>query len=278
MNPALAFEVDDAQPLPIYVHADPSGIVYDRRTNALFVADAAGGGVLRVAGGRVDRVAMIDGEVDGVVTPTQLASLTRSPDHTLYVTRHDDPSVFQIDPDGRSHALIGLDERWSRNAIAYDRVTHGLYATRHLRDRSGAGYGEVTRIDLATHREETIAVGFLRPTGIAVLGETLVVADRRLCGVYRIELVDGQATYCAALATPIGRPHSVCTFDRDSVIVTAYDDKLKFGTVRRLWLDGNARLIACGAWHPRGVTTDGDRAYVSIRHGRRVMVFPIPKD
>jgi hypothetical protein len=45
------------------------------------------------------------------------------------------------------------------------------------------------------------------------------------------------------------------------------------GSVRRIYLDGFARVIAEGAWEPRGVASDGERVFVAQRRTGTVMAF-----
>ena len=47
----------------------------------------------------------------------------------------------------------------------------------------------------------------------------------------------------------------------------------RVGSVRQLWLDGRMETIAHGDREPRGIATDGERAFVSVRGGSRVLVF-----
>ena len=123
------------------------------------------------------------------------------------------------------------------------------------------------------------ADGFVKPVGIVKLGSTIVVADARQRAVFRVELVSGRAVMRLQLAGNIDRPDSLCAFDLDSVLVTTYDEQAKRGTLRRLPLDGRVITIASGAWEPRGIATDGERAFVAMRRGGQVMTFLVePSD
>ena len=119
----------------------------------------------------------------------------------------------------------------------------------------------------------TVLDGFLKPVGIVKLGPTLVIADARQRAVFRVELASGRAVLRLQLAGEIDRPESLCAFDLDSVLVTTYDEVTECGAVRRLWLDGRAQTIASGPWEPRGIATDGERAFVAMRRGGQVMAF-----
>ncbi len=46
-------------------------------------------------------------------------------------------------------------------------------------------------------------------------------------------------------------------------------------TRSRLWLDGTIETLATGSWQPRGIASDGDRAFVSIRRSGHLRVFRI---
>ena len=72
-----------------------------------------------------------------------------------------------------------------------------------------------------------------------------------------------------AAELPAGPP------SEDSVLVTSYCDATGRGSVRRVWLDGQTRVIASGAWEPRGVASDGERVFVAVRRTGRVLVFPL---
>jgi hypothetical protein len=55
--------------------------------------------------------------------------------------------------------------------------------------------------------------------------------------------------------------------------MTTFCPDTGIGSVRKLWLDGTIATIASGAWEPRGIASNGDRASVSIRRGGRVLVI-----
>jgi hypothetical protein len=118
-----------------------------------------------------------------------------------------------------------------------------------------------------------VADDLLKPVGVAGFGHVLVVSDARMGLVLRFDLVDGRAVSRSVLAHGL-RPDAICAIDGRSLLVTSYDDVTHEGALDRLWLDGRRARIATGAWQPRGVATDGQRAYVSARRGR-VLVFAL---
>jgi len=60
------------------------------------------------------------------------------------------------------------------------------------------------------------------------------------------------------------------------VLVTAYDDDTRCGSVHRIWLDGRrTAVLARGPWEPRGIATDGARIFVAARRAGRVLVFDL---
>jgi hypothetical protein len=61
----------------------------------------------------------------------------------------------------------------------------------------------------------------------------------------------------------------------DDVAISAGELPAGTGSVRRVWIDGTVATIASGAWQPRGIASDGKRAFVSARRDGRVLVFRI---
>jgi len=270
---AIALGADDDLP-PILVRADPSGVAYDRRSGALYVADGYSGAILRIDGQHQRRITTID--AGGALGIDRIGGLAITPFGTLFVTRlgyGTAGTIFRIEPDGQPEALQMLPRELWRGGVTYDPADHVLYATQFRTSKHGAHDGELVVIDLASGEPSLILDGFARPLGIAKLGQTLVVADARQRAVFRVDLVAGRAVRRLQLVGDIGRPDSVCACGPDSVLVTAFDEETQRGSVRRLWLDGRTRGIASGPWEPRGVSTDGHRVFVSVRRGGRVLVF-----
>ncbi len=260
---------------PIYVNADPNGLAYDQHGVALYIADAYSGAVLCIEGDRQRRIATIDSA--GVIGE-RIGGLAITPYGTLFVTRIGQGSaggIFRVEQDGQCDQIGRLPADVQRLGVTYDPREHALYTTQFRGSVRGAHDGSVVMIDLLTGEPSTVLDGFAKPVGIVKLGRTLVVADARQRAVFRIELISGRAVLRLQLAGDIGRPDSLCACGPDSVLVTTYDDESQRGSLRRLWLDGRQRVIASGTWQPRGVTTDGERAFVSMRRGGQVMVFMV---
>lgn len=275
MHNALALEADDDLQ-PILVRADPNGLAYDRHADSLFVADGYSGAILRIEGHRQRRLATIDS--GGGLGTNRIGGLAITPYGTLYVTRlgyGESGTIFRIEPDGQTEALERLPRQYWRLGVTYDPTEHTLYATQYLTSKQGAHGGEIVVIDLVTGEPSTILDGFAKPIGIVKLDSTLVVTDARQRAVFRVDLVAGRAVRRLQLVADIGRPDSLCVCSQDSVLVTSYDEDTQRGSVRRLWLDGRTRGIASGPWEPRGVSTDGQRVFVSSRRGGRVLVFAL---
>ena len=266
LHTAVAHELfDDLR--PIHVGADPCGVAFDPNSEALFVADAYSGAIVRVDGDRQRRIATLPGSAIGVDRISAIAVTTYG---TVFAAGQGG-AILRIEPEGQVELLDGLIRGFSRSGLAYDAKEHALYATQSLGNREGS----VISIDLVSGMPSTIIDGFLKPVGIAKVGPALVVADARTRAVFRIELVAGRAVHRYQLAADLGRPESVCAFGRDSVLVTSYDDEQQRGHVRRIWLDGRSRALASGAWEPRGIATDGERAFIAIRRGGRVMTVVV---
>lgn len=256
--------IDEA---PLATRDDPRGLAHDPRTGALFVADGASGTIVRLHAGQVAPVARIE--------PGGLGGIALAPDGTLYVVRvgHGHAgAIVRVGAD-RTEVLERMATRYWRSGIAYDAGEHALYTTQFVMGGRGAFDGAIVGIDLATGHASMLLDGFLKPTGIAKLGATLVVADARQRAVFRIELVAGRAVSRLQLAADVERPDAVCACGPDAVLLTSFDDETGTGTVRRLGLDGRHTVIARGAWEPRGVATDGARAFVAIP--RRVLAFAL---
>jgi hypothetical protein len=133
--------------------------------------------------------------------------------------------------------------------------------------------GAIVEIDLVSGRTTTVLDGVGKPVGVAKLGTALVVTDAAERVLHRVELEGGRAVACSRLAHELVRPDSVCAFDEESVLVTSYDDTTRMGAVHRVWLDGAVHTIATGSWQPRGVASDGERAFVAARRAGRILVF-----
>lgn len=263
---AVAHElIDDLR--PIHVGADPCGVAFDPHGDALHVADAYSGAIVRVDGERQRRIATLPAVVIGADRVTAIAITTYG---TLFAAG---PSgaIVRVEPDGQTELLEGLVRGFLRAGLAYDAKEHALYATQSLGNRDGS----VIAIDLVSGVPSTIIDGFLKPVGLAKLGTHLVVADARTRAVYRVELVAGRAVHRYQLTADLGRPDSLCAFGRDSVLVTSYDEHHQRGHVRRLWLDGRSQSLASGPWEPRGIATDGERAFIAIRRAGRVMTVVV---
>lgn len=265
-NAAVALEPFD-ELRPINVGADPCGVAFDPNADALYVADAYSGAIVRVSNLGQRRIATLPAGVIGADRVSAIAVTTYG---TLFAAAQNG-AIVRIEPEGQTEILDGLVHGFTRAGLAYDAKEHALYATQSLGNRDGS----VIAIDLVSGVPSTIIDGFLKPVGLAKLGAALVVADARTRAVYRIELIAGRAVHRYQLAADLGRPESVCAVSRDSVLVTSYDDVQQQGHVRRLWLDGRSRAIASGPWEPRGIATDGERAFIAIRRGGKVMTVVV---
>jgi hypothetical protein len=265
------------EPDPILVRDDPSAIAFDRGAGGLYVADGYSGAIVRVDGERQQRIATVD--AGGMVATDRIGGLAVTPYGTLYVARvgHGRAgAIFRVDPDGHMEALEKLPARYWRCGVVYDGREHALYTTQFMAGTRGAFDGSIVTIDLVTGEPSTILDGFQKPVGIAKLGSVLVVADARQRAVFRVDLIAGRAVFRLQLAGNIDRPDSVCACGTDSVLVTTYDEETRLGAIRRLWLDGRREaVIARGPWEPRGIATDGERAFVAAHRAGRVLVFPL---
>ena len=259
----------------IHVPSDPNGLAYDRNDDTLYLADGDSGAVLAIAQGHRRRIATIDSA--GIVASNRLGGIAVTPDGTLYVARlgHGHAgAIFRI-RHGAVTQLADLSPRAWRLGVVYDEREHALYATQFHKVVTGPCDGTIVRIDLTTGAVVPVIDGFRKPVGVAKLGSTLVITDARQRAVYRVELAGGRATRCTQLAAGIDRPDSIAACGPDAVVVTTYEPDTRIGSVRQIWLDGGVRTIAQGAWEPRGIATDGERAFVSVRGRGRVLVLPL---
>ena len=260
---ALAPDHDDSLP----VRAEPSALACSG--DLLLVAHATGEIVER-CGERRRRIAGIELAVDDTV-----GGIALTPEGTLYVTRlgqGEAGAILRLDPAGQVRTLPWLPARHWRSGIAYDAAARVLYTTQYVKTRSGASEGAIVECDPETGAPSMVLDGFLHPVAIAKLGSILVVTDARQRAVFRVELVAGRAVRRLQLAADLGRPHGVCAFDADSVLVSARADD-GAGEVRRIWLDGQTVVLARGAWDPRGVASDGASVFVATTGG--VLTFPV---
>jgi hypothetical protein len=271
----LALAVEEIAERIITVGADPNGLALGPH-GELYVSDGRDGAIGRIDGDRARRVAPIDS--GGVITTNRISGLAVAPSGTLFVARLGygrAGAVFRVDPDGQPEALDALSPRFWRLGVCYDARAHAIYTTQFLKSWSGAFEGSVVRVDLATGASTTVVERLLKPVGVAVVGSALVVTDARDRAVYRIDRNGDAEVWRTALPCGGERPDSVCAVDAGSVLVTTYDDNLRRGSVRQIWLDGRMRVVASGPWEPRGVACDGEVAYVAARRLGRVLVVPL---
>jgi hypothetical protein len=260
--------VDDVH--AILVPADPNGLAYDRNDDTLYIADGDGA-VIAVEQGRRRRVASIDA---AGCTANQLGGIAVAPDGTLYVARlgHGHAGgIFEITARGAVRELPGLAPTAWHLGVTYDAAEHALYATHYDKRVTGPCDGAVIRIDLATGDVDPVMEGLCKPVGVAKLGSTVVVTDARRRAIACADL-GGGSTRCTELVLA-DRPDSVAACGRGAVVVTTYRPDTGIGSLHQLWLDGSIATIATGPWQPRGVASDGERAFVSVRRGGRVLVF-----
>jgi sugar lactone lactonase YvrE len=258
---------------PILVRADPSSLLFDRCTQALYVADAYAGAVIRVVGETQRRLATIDS--GGVIATNRIGGIALAPDGTVFASRigYGQAGAIVRITDGHATPLPKLPARPWRGDVVF--ADDRLYATQYLRSSSGPFEGSIVEVDPVTGACSQVIDGFLHPTGLVKLGSILVVADARQRAVFRVTVSGGRGVLRLQLAGDVDRPESLCAVDADSVLVTTFDDHTGRGAVRRIWLDGRIKTIAYGPWEPRGVATDGDRVFVATRRTGHVLVFPL---
>ena len=243
----------------ISVAADPNGLALVR--GVLHVADGETGAILRVGGSPLTTI-----DSGGVLASNRIGGLAAAPDGALYVTRLGYGSVgalFRVASDGTTTQVDLPPELW-RLGVACD--GDAIYTTQFHKAADGPYGGAVVRI--ADGRATTLADGLGKPVGVACVGDAVLATDAKQRRVVAID-----AAGVRVLAAPAARPDSICACGRDSALVTTYDAVARRGAVVQLWLDGRTREIASGPWEPRGVATDGRRAYAAVRRGGRVLVF-----
>lgn len=256
----------------IAVPADPNGLAYDASDGVLYVADG-GGAVLAVEHGHSRRIATL---ATGPCAANELGGIAVAPGGTLYVARlgHGHAgAIVRVTRRGAVTELPGLAPDVWRLGVVHDPGERALYTTQYDKTAAGPCDGAVIRIDLSTGEVEPVVEGLGKPVGVAKLGPALLVTDARRRAVICAELAHGGAR-CTEI--PLGeRPDSIAACGLDSVVLTSYRPDAGEGSVHRLWLDGTIETVATGPWQPRGVASDGDRAFVSVRRGGRVLVFPL---
>lgn len=259
-------------PHAIEVPADPNGLAYDAGDDTLYVADGAGA-VLAIEHGHSRRIATI---ATAGCTTNELGGIAVAPGGTLYVARlgHGHAgAILRVTRRGAVTELPGLSSDVWRLGVVHDPGERALYTTQYDKTAAGPCDGAVIRIDLSTGEIEPVVDGLGKPVGVAKLGATLLITDARRRAVICAELTHRGAR-CTEI--PLGeRPDSIAACGVDSAVLTSYRSDAGVGSVHRLWLDGTIETVATGAWEPRGVASDGDRAFVSVRRGGCLLVFPL---
>ena len=248
---------------PITVGGDPVCVALQGAS--LLVADGSGA-IIGVTGDVQRKLATVDS--GGTLSANRVGGLAIASGGTLYAARIGEGQVGAIlafDAEGQARALANVPAMVWQGALAFDASNQRLYATQYLRSRSGAYDGCVVEVDQVTGTCSSVIDGFLHPTGIAALGNVLVVADARRRAVFRVDLAGGRGVYRLQLSTDVERPEAVCACGDDAVLVTSIEDETGIGCVRLIELDGSSQIIAQGAWEPRGVCCADGIAYVATR-------------
>lgn len=256
---------------PITVGGEP--VCVGLRAGSLLVADGYSGAIVGVAGEQQKKFATV--ESGGMLSANRVGGLAIDDAGTVFAARVGDGQVGAIlafDSDGRSSPLANVPAKVWQGALAFCRATKRLFATQYLRSRSGAFDGAVVEVDRATGTCSSVIDGFLHPTGIAVLGNVMVVADARRRAVFKIDLSGGRGVFSLQLTADIGRPEALCACGDDAVLVTSTQDETGF--VRKINLDGSAQILAQGPWEPRGVCYEDGVAYVATRRSG-VLTFEV---
>jgi sugar lactone lactonase YvrE len=269
MNLATAWTEPPRRTDVLFVRADPNGLAYDRERDAVLVADARSGAVLRLDGSRCDRLAKIDS--GGVVAADRIAGIAVASDGAVYVTRLGygrAGAIARIDAGVVDFVRGQSPQRWRIGLC--DAGDGGLLVTEFARGLGGPHDGAVVHVDPDTGRSEPVLTGLAKPVGVAVVGTCVVATDAVTRRVWAAE----RGGTPRVLAEGLGRPDSVAALGDSAVVLTAYDPDTKVGTVFRLGLDGDVAVLWTGAHAPRGIATDGVRAYVALRRASRVVVVP----
>jgi DNA-binding beta-propeller fold protein YncE len=257
----------------IEVRVDPGALAYDIDTETLYVADDRNHAVLRIRG---DHHAWI-GEIPSgeIVARSHLGQIALAPDGGIYVPRlgyGTAGAVFVLRPGRAPTTVPGLDPRFWYLAAVSDCTDDAVLVTRCRWSQSGAFAGEVVRVtpdgDVAT-----VCDGLLEPTGIALLGPSIVVTDTRAGALVHIDrFTDGVAR--SMVVTGLPQPGAITPASSDSVFVACRDPILQIGSVAEVDLDGGVRVVAQGPCAPRGIASDGNgKLYVSTRNQTRVMII-----
>ncbi len=249
---------------PITVGGDP--VCVARRGDSLLIADGYSGAIIGVTGEHQRKIATVDS--GGTLTANRVGGLAIGEGGTFYAARVGEGQVGAIlafDAEGRPSALANVPAKVWQGALAFDASHQRLYATQYMRSRSGAHDGCVVEVDQVTGTCSSVIDGFLHPTGIAALGNVLVVADARRRAVFRVDVSGGRGVFRLQLSADVERPEAVCACGDDAVLVTSTEDETGIGWVRLIKLDGSSKVLAQGSWEPRGVCCADGIAYVATR-------------
>jgi len=258
------FEREEDLP-PIHLSGDPCALGYDHRRGVLYAAEGKSGTILALDGWQRKRVAAI--ESGGGIGLPRVGGLALGADGTIYATRPQPGTLFAVGE--HTELLDALAPRWQRGGIVYAEASHALFVSQYL---AAGGEGIVSRFDLDRRELVGIACGFDKPVGLALLGQTLIVADAALGAVYRVDLVDGHAVRCAPIAEGLDRPVAVCGAGNHGVLVASYRDAHGLGSVRQVRLDGRIDTVLEGAWEPSAIVATDDHIYLAIARERTVLV------
>jgi hypothetical protein len=233
----------------IPLDADPNGLFWDSKNQALLIADAAGNRILKwtEAGGVVPFVALPEAEAGA-----GLGQIAQSADGTLLVTRFGKGStggVIRISPSGEADLVPELapDRRRIGLTVAADgRVFDAWFRRGAEHERTGA----VSELDLAGG-ETDVLTGLAKPIGVLAIGDALFVSDQEQGKILLAPLSEPRA---AALLANLEQPDLLAAGPDGAIFAGT-----RAGGVYRIERAGAVSLALPSQQQIRGVAYDPDK-------------------
>lgn len=267
------------EPQVIDVQAEPNGLAYRADEGALYIADDDDNRILvRGDDGALRVFAEIENP-SGDPGTDGLGDLDFAADGSLYVPRFGFGvpglgAIFRVAPDGTPTQLAGVNAEWRRVGLDYDDARGLLYVATYSRDADDVYTGWVAVVDPVAGTESIVVEGLSKPVGIAVIGDSLFVADQVQRRLYRVDL----AAETPALALVSDEFESLDLIEATpdgQLLVLSHDTANSEGLVYRVTPEGAISTVARGDWEPRGIAFDGEsRIFVSARDSQTIVIVP----
>lgn len=246
MPPANAAQPGTPDCIPI--DGDPSGLYWDAPSQALLIADAQQGRILKwtEAGGVVPFVVLPDAAKAG------LGQIARGAAGDLLITLLGTGSaggVVRIGPGGETSLVPELAPERRRMGLAVTAAGR-VFDTWFTRNEAHEGDGGMSELDLEGG-ETDIALGLKKPVGVLALGDTLFVSDQEQGQILQAPLANPGAL--APLAR-VDQPDLLAPGPEGAIFAGS-----RTGGVQRIERSGVVSPVLPSAQPIRGVAYDPDK-------------------